>query len=90
MPQFDLMNLVLKWASHGPGTQLDTVALVPTRGTPDTGDCGLYSMPHQNLVILFPIWACMALVPLVLTQASLSDGPNDPHPGYCIPHQGLK
>ena len=28
-----------------------------------------YSMPHQNLVILFPIWACMALVTLVLTQA---------------------
>ena len=31
MPQFDLMNLVLTWASHGPGTQLDRVALVPTR-----------------------------------------------------------
>ena len=28
-------------------------------------------MPHQDLVILFPIWACMALVTLVLTQASL-------------------
>ena len=24
-------------------------------------------MPHQDLVILFPIWACMALVTLVLT-----------------------
>ena len=30
MPQFDLMNLVLTWGSHGPGTQLDRVALVPT------------------------------------------------------------
>ena len=30
MPQFDLMNLVLTWASHGPGTQLDRVALVPS------------------------------------------------------------
>ena len=30
MPQFDLMNLVLTWASHGPATQLDRVALVPT------------------------------------------------------------
>ena len=30
MPQFDLMNLVLTWASHGPGTQLDKVALVPS------------------------------------------------------------
>ena len=43
-------------------------------------------MPHQDLVILFPIWACMALVTLVLTQASLGDGPKDPHPGYSIPH----
>ena len=40
------------------------------------------SMPHQDLVILFPIWACMALVTLVLTQASLG-------PGYSIPHLGL-
>ena len=39
-------------------------------------------MPHQDLVILFPIWACMALVTLVLTQASLG-------PGYSIPHLGL-
>ena len=31
-------------------------------------------MPHQDLVILFPIWACMALVTLVLTQASLGLG----------------
>ena len=39
-------------------------------------------MPHQDLVILFPIWACMALVTLVLTQASLG-------PGYSIPHMSL-
>ena len=39
-------------------------------------------MPHQDLVILFPIWACMALVTLVLTQASLG-------PGYSMPHLGL-
>ena len=39
-------------------------------------------MPHQNLVILFPIWACMALVNLVLTQASLG-------PGYSITYLGL-
>ena len=39
-------------------------------------------MPHQDLVILFPIWACMALVTLVLTQASLG-------PGYSIPHLGI-
>ena len=39
-------------------------------------------MPHQDLVILFPIWACMALVTLVLTQASFG-------PGYSIPHLGL-
>ena len=39
-------------------------------------------MPHQDLVILFPIWACMALVTLVLTQASLG-------PGYSILHLGL-
>ena len=39
-------------------------------------------MPSQDLVILFPIWACMALVTLVLTQASLG-------PGYSIPHLRL-
>ena len=39
-------------------------------------------MPHQDLVILFPIWAYMALVNLDLTQASLG-------PGYSIPHLGL-
>ena len=39
-------------------------------------------MPHQDLVILFPIWAYMALVTLDLTQASLG-------PGYSIPHLGL-
>ena len=57
MPQFDLMNLVLTCASHGPGTQLDRVALVPTRGSPDTADCGLIlcltrpsdSVPHLGL-----------------------------------------
>ena len=41
-----------------------------------------YSMPHQDVVILFPIWASMALVTLILTQASLG-------PGYSIPHLGL-
>ena len=39
-------------------------------------------MPHQDLVILFPIWACMALVTLVLTQEPLGHG-------YSIPHLGL-
>ena len=39
-------------------------------------------MPHQDLVILFPIWAFMALVTLVLTQASLG-------PEFSIPHLGL-
>ena len=39
-------------------------------------------MPHQDLVILFAIWACMALVTLVLTQESLGTG-------YSIPHLGL-
>ena len=57
MPQFDLMNLVLTWASHGPCTQLNRVALVPTMGSPDTGDCGVIyaspgpsdSVPHLGL-----------------------------------------
>ena len=39
-------------------------------------------MPHQDLVILFPIWACMALVTLVPTQASFG-------PVYSIPHLRL-
>ena len=42
----------------------------------------VFSMPHQDLVILFPIWASMALVTLVLTHASLG-------PGYSIPHLEL-
>ena len=37
---------------------------------------------ETDLVILFPIWACMALVTLVFTQGSLG-------PGYSIPHLGL-
>ena len=32
-------------------------------------------MPQQDLVILFPIWAYMDLVTLVLTQASLGMDP---------------
>ena len=39
-------------------------------------------MPHQDLEVLFLIWASMALVTLVLTQASLG-------PGYSIPNLGL-
>ena len=39
-------------------------------------------MPHKDLEILFPFWACMALVILVFTQASLG-------PGYSIPHLDL-
>ena len=39
-------------------------------------------MPLQDLVIVLRIWACMPLVTLVLTQASLG-------PGYSIPHLGL-
>ena len=39
-------------------------------------------MPHQDLLLLFPIWAGMTLVTLVLTQASLG-------PGYTIPHLEL-
>ena len=39
-------------------------------------------MAHQDQVILFPIWACMAVLTLVLTKASLG-------PGYSIPHLGL-
>ena len=39
-------------------------------------------MPHQDLVILCPIWDCMALVTLVLPQASLGHG-------YSITYLGL-
>ena len=39
-------------------------------------------MRHKDLEILFPICACMALVTLVLTQASLG-------PGYSITYLGL-
>ena len=39
-------------------------------------------MPHQDLVILFPIWVCMALVTLVLIKPSLGAG-------YSITHLRL-
>ena len=39
-------------------------------------------MPHQDQVILFAGWACMALVTLFLTQASLG-------PVYSILQLGL-
>ena len=42
------------------------------------------SMAHQDLVNLFPIWACMALVTLVLTQASLGSGSSIPHLGLTL------
>ena len=57
MPQYDLMIQVLTGASHGPGTQLDRVALVPTGAhlillnvvlfyaSPRPGD----SVPHLGL-----------------------------------------
>ena len=56
------MNLVLKWASHGSGTQLVRVALVPTRISLDTSEFGLkhgltlvLSMASPDLVTLVPI-----------------------------------
>ena len=81
MPQFDLMNLVLTWASHHLGLIWIDWLWFP-QGAHLILVTVVYSMPHQDLVILFPIWACMALVTLVLTQASLG-------PGYSIPHLGL-
>ena len=81
MTQFDMMNLVLTWSSHGPGTHLDRVALVPTRSSPDTADCGLlYASPGPSDSV--PHLGLHALVTLVLTQASLG-------PGNYIPHLGL-
>ena len=44
----------------------------------------VFSMPHQDLVILFPIWVCMALLTLVLTQASLATGNYIPHLGLTL------
>ena len=41
-------------------------------------------MPHQDVVILFPIWACMALVTLVLTQESLGPGDSSPLLGLTL------
>ena len=81
MPQFDLMNLVLTWASHhlgliwidwlwfrqGAHLILVTVVLFYASRGPSV------SVPHLRL---------HGLVTLVLTQASLG-------PGYSIPHLGL-
>ena len=78
MPQFDLMNLVLTWDSHGPGLSWIEWLWFP-QGAHLTLVTVVLFVPHQDLVILFRIWACMALVTLVLTQASLG-------PGYSIPH----
>ena len=81
MPQFDLMNLVLTWASHGPGTQLVEWLWFPQGAHLILLTVVLfYASPGPSDSV--PIWACMALVTLVLTQASLG-------PGYSIPHLGL-
>ena len=53
MPQFYLINLVLPWASHGPGTQLCRVALVPTRGSPDTGESGLFFFNFFKFLFIY-------------------------------------
>ena len=81
MPQFDLMNLVLTWASHGPGTQLDRVALFPTRGSPDTFDCGrIYASPGPS-----------DSVPHLGLHGPSDSGPHQASlgPGYSIPQLGL-
>ena len=41
-------------------------------------------MPHQDLVILFPIWVCMVLMTLVHTQASLGPGYSTPQLGFTL------
>ena len=62
------------WIPHGAHLILVIVVLFYASTGPSD------SVPHLGL---------HALVTLVLTQASLGDGPNDPHPGYSIPHLGL-
>ena len=89
MHQFDLMNLILTLASPGPGIQLDRVALVPTRGSHDTGDCGptwaspgrgdwFPQGPHLDLVTQVLIWASWDLVSQF--HIGTSPGPSDSRP----------
>ena len=81
MPQFDLMNLVLTWASHGPGTQLHRVALVPSGAHLILVTVVLsYASPGPSHSV--PHLGLHGPSVSVLTQASLG-------PGYSIPHLGL-
>ena len=81
MPQFDLMI----WSSRGPHMDLG-LSWLEWLWFPQGAHLILLNVvlfyASPGLVILFPIWVCMTLVILVLTQASLG-------PGYSIPHLGL-
>ena len=88
MPQFDLMNLVLTWASHGPGTQLDLgLSWIEWLWFPQGAHLILLTVvlfyASRGLSDSVPHLGLHGLVTLVLTQASLG-------PGYSIPHLGLK
>ena len=68
MPQFALMNLVLTWVSHGPGTQLDRVALVST---------------GAHLILLNVVLFYASIGPSDSVPHLRLNGPSDsgPHPG---------
>ena len=59
MPQFDLMNLLLTWASMDLGLSWIEWLWFP-QGAHLILLTVVLSMAHQDLVNLFPIWACMA------------------------------
>ena len=81
MPQFDLMNLVLTWASKDLGLSWIEWLWFP-QGAPLIllTVVLFYASPGPSDSV--PIWACMALVTMVLTQASLGSG-------YSIPQLAL-
>ena len=68
MPQFDLLNLVLTWASHGLGTQLAKVALVSTK-------------VHLKLVTLVLFYASPGPIDSVPHLALHGPSDSGPHPG---------
>ena len=81
MPQFDLMNLVLTWASHGPGTQLVEWLWFPQ---------------GAHLILLTVVLFYASLGPSDSVPHLGLHGPSHsgPHPGimgpgYSIPRLGL-
>ena len=77
MPQYDLMNLVLTWASHGPGTHQDLENLDPIWVSPSPGDF----VPHLDLIAVDSFLASPGTRDSDPICASLRPGDSGPNLG---------